>query len=402
MGSKIQRPASSIAEHYTSEISTLEEREFLEPVTPSPYTPNEDLNIMLLSAELGEWNLVFDYLDKKPALINQIPSDKEWSVLHWAAYKNHYSVISRVLKYSNCDSTIKTNPQNGTNPLPLIPAVLTQLPDLESLLINHFRLQNNLTYDHPTTINPTLKDCTISHCINTAFRQYSGILFPDHLDLNRVSFIFLMEEVYRHISLDYNWLAARTSLSLSVSSFHTEIARNILYQTAEISGDLSMGYLFFSRLLSLFVQNKHCLYRLVNKVICSTEDDVNMEENILSLAPYALVLNSIILSCPGLEFSKNMTYLIVEDEPNAYTVGSKFVWFSFVLCSSKEPILPKNGDTNKYIVVEISNLNCWKWSPKYIGGLSGSGDSDYLYPFGAKFKVIKRSEGKVSLQLLNF
>ena len=400
MGSKIQRPISPIAEQFMSEISTIEERVSPPPAIPTPYKPNEDLNAMLQSAELGEWDLVFDFIDKKPTLINQIPNDKEWSVLHWAAYKNHYSAVSRLLKYSDCDSAIKTNPQNGTDPLPQIPAAMTQLPDLETLIIDHFTAQNNLTHDSPTIINPTLKDSTVSNCVDTAFRKYSGILFPDHLDLSRVSFIFLMEEVYRFISSEYNWLEARNSLSLSVSAFHTEIGRDILYETAELSDDLSMKDLFFSRLLRLFVENRHCLYRLVNHVICSTDDDVTMDEYTLSLAPYALVLNSIILSSPSLESSKLKTYLIVEDEPSVYTVGSTFVWFNFVLCTSKEPVLPELA--NKYTVVEINNRNSWKWSPKYIGRLSGSGHFDYLYPFGAKFKVTDRSEGKVSLQLLNF
>ena len=404
MGSKIQRPASSIAETFRSgsEVSSVEERTYIEPVFLSLFTPNEDLSVMLRSAELGEWGLVFDFIEKKPELINQIPNDKEWSVLHWAAYKNHYTAISRVLKYSNCDSAIKTNPQTAANILPQIPASLTQLPDLESLLINHFRAQDNLTHDFPTILNPFFKDYAISHCIDTAFRQYAGILFPEDLNLNRVSFVSLMKEVYKYISLDSKWLDVRNSLSMSVSSFHTEIGRNILYETTEVSGDTAMRDLFFSRLLKLFIQNRHCLYRLVNQVICSTEDDVTMGEHILSLAPYALVLNSIILSSPSLDIPKHRTYLIVEDESDAYRLGSVFVWFSFVLCSSREPILLENGDSKKYIVVEISNWNCWKWTPKYIGGLSESGDFDYLYPFGAKFKVTDRTEGKMYLQLLNF
>ena len=386
MGSKIQRPTATITVlSYKIDESIQEPR--------IQFKSNKDLYTMLQCAESGYWSNVFEFLDTNPILINQIPSDKEWGVLHWAAYKNNYIAVSRLFKYTTCDITLRANTPgklNGDRPVDL-----TQLPDLESLLLNQSISQKHLSLNIPNIIQHRHKGIAISHCINTSLNQYSGILFPESLNLDKTNFIHLLDEVYSFISGEENWISVRNALSDTVSGFHSEIARNILQHNPR---NLDSRNAFFTRLVQQFIQERHCLYHTMNSVVYSSDDDVIADDYVTALAPYAFVLNSILLSWGGLKSNRGKTYLIARDE---YSIGDTFVWFSFVLCSSSPPVLPLNGDVEKYVIVEIDNANTWKWCPKFVGDFTGL-DSSYLYPFGAKFSVTDRSDDTVYLQLKNF
>ena len=386
MGSKLQRPTAKI---------TVLRSEFYYPIQGPKiqFKSNRDLDTMIECAESGYWNNVFEFLDTNPILINQIPTDKEWGVLHWAAYTNNFIAVSRLIKYSTCDTTLRANTPgelDGNRPVDL-----TQLPDLESLLQNQYISQKDLSLNKPNTIQHRRKDAAISRCINTSINQYSGILFPESLDIDRTNFIHLLDEVYSFISRDDNWISMRNALGDSLSGFHSEIARNILQPNPH---SMNTRTTFFNRLVKLFIRERHCLYHTMNNVVCSSDGDVMTDDYVTALAPYAFVLNSILLSWDGLKSYRGKTYLIARDE---YSIGDTFVWFNFILCSSSPPVLPWNGDVEKYVIVEIDNTNTWKWCPKFVGDFSDC-ETDYLYPFGAKFTVTDRSDDTVYLQLRNF
>ena len=386
MGSKIQRPTATL---------TVLNNEFDESIQEPTiqFKSNKDLDVMLECAESGYWDNVFEILDTNPILINQIPSDREWGVLHWAAYMNNYITVSRLFKYNTCDATLRANKPGKLDGVR--PVDLTQLPDLESLIQNQSISQRNLSLNTPAVIHPRQKTTAISHCVHTCLNQYHGVFFPEDLDLDRTSFMHLLDEVYGFISGEDNWVSVRNNLNETVSGFHSQIARNILQPNPR---NLDSRNAFFTRLAQLFIRERHCLYHIMNSVVCSSDDDIIADDYVTALAPYALVLNSILLCWDGLKSYRGKTYLVARDE---YRVGDTFVWFSFILCSSSPPILSRNGDEEKYVVVEIDNGNTWKWSPKFVGGFSDC-ETSYLYPFGAKFTVTDRAEDKVYLQLRNF
>ena len=80
------------------------------PTTTKPKYPcdAELISAMVYSAKHGKWDIVWEILDTKPHLINCIPSDRAWSVLHQAVWKNDVITVHKLLSYPACDPEIKT------------------------------------------------------------------------------------------------------------------------------------------------------------------------------------------------------------------------------------------------------------------------------------------------------
>ena len=68
---------------------------------------NEDAIAMVLAAKTENFPEVFQIMEKKPNIINVIPAELGWSVLHEAVYCDNVDVVKRILSLPNCDTNIK-------------------------------------------------------------------------------------------------------------------------------------------------------------------------------------------------------------------------------------------------------------------------------------------------------
>ena len=68
----------------------------------------EDISRMVLSSKLGYWEDVWEILDRKSYIINCIPSERSWGVLHQAAYLGNTEAVMKLLRYPACDPKIRT------------------------------------------------------------------------------------------------------------------------------------------------------------------------------------------------------------------------------------------------------------------------------------------------------
>ena len=63
---------------------------------------------LVFAARQGKWEIVFSILATYPHLINAIPEDRRWGILHQAVWWNNQDNIKNLLKLPTCDSSIQT------------------------------------------------------------------------------------------------------------------------------------------------------------------------------------------------------------------------------------------------------------------------------------------------------
>ena len=270
-------------------------------------------------------------------------------------------------------------------------------------------LKINTIFSPPTPIDPRERDFALHPRILETMSEYRGLLYPSKFYFEGVNFVTLMNEIFLHINYRFNWFVVKDVLFQCASQCNKNLREHIMIGSNEEidCNDFDAKELFFSHLIQLFFQEKHYLFNHINQAICSTDDD-GSNDNVISLGLYALILNSLLLNWSTLPSYRLNTYVLVcldKLEWEFYELGRTFVWFSFVLCSPEEPTLPESEYASKrFVVFEIDNSFTWKWYPRYIGDAAEceGGRKEYLYPFGAKFKVKGRKAQKISLKLLNY
>ena len=60
------------------------------------------------AAKWGDFNTALSILRSKPYLINCIPENRSWGVLHQAVWWNKPDIVKKILKIIPCDAEIKT------------------------------------------------------------------------------------------------------------------------------------------------------------------------------------------------------------------------------------------------------------------------------------------------------
>ena len=82
-----------------------------------PYVELSDKDTfeMVLASKNGQWDTVWTILGKKPYLVNSIPKERTWAVLHQAVWWKNVTAVDKILKIPGCDSELLT--KNGLRPL---------------------------------------------------------------------------------------------------------------------------------------------------------------------------------------------------------------------------------------------------------------------------------------------
>ena len=105
-------------------------KNFKEYVVKSPLEQNEKLkNSMLLSAKMGEWDKVWEILDKNPHFVNCIPEKRSWGILHQACHWKNEEAIKKILSTPGCDPNLVT--KDGLQAIEI-----TKIPCLKEIITN--------------------------------------------------------------------------------------------------------------------------------------------------------------------------------------------------------------------------------------------------------------------------
>ena len=96
------------------------------------YKELSDDSKMVLASKCGDWETVWTILDKKPYLVNFIPKESAWAVLHQAVWWNDQKAVEMILNIPGCDSELLT--KNGLKPLDI-----DTTGEIKKLLENHIK-----------------------------------------------------------------------------------------------------------------------------------------------------------------------------------------------------------------------------------------------------------------------
>ena len=82
-----------------------------------PYTDlhDDESGKMVLASKSGYWDTVWEILNRKPYLVNCIPEERAWAVLHQAVWWKDAIAVKKILAVPGCDSELLT--KNGLRPL---------------------------------------------------------------------------------------------------------------------------------------------------------------------------------------------------------------------------------------------------------------------------------------------
>ena len=91
---------------------------------------DKDSYTMVLASKNGYWPTVWSILDNKPYLVNSIPQERAWGILHQAVWWKNIDAVRKVLAFPGCDSELLT--KNGLRPLDI-----ETTTEIEGLLTEH-------------------------------------------------------------------------------------------------------------------------------------------------------------------------------------------------------------------------------------------------------------------------
>ena len=129
----------------------------------------------------------------------------------------------------------------------------------------------------------------------------------------------------------------------------------------------------------------------------------------LSLCPYALLLNSILLHWNELKGYTGITYrscCLTKEQASEYVKGQQFVWLGFSSSSKQQGAFRPTNYSNKTstydFIIDNGKYN-HKWAPRGIARYSAFAlEEECLYPFGAKFQVTDVICNKVYIRLVDY
>ena len=368
---------------------------------------------MITAAKKGNWRRVFDILSKNSLIINCIPSERAWGVLHQAAWSGKLDVVDKLIAFESCDPFLRTKQDKGDEYGPGRTAdELTKDADIRSVIIEaqeKKRKEREALQDKSFISIKNEEDLKVES-VFLALASFQKVLYPKSIP-NKDSFLYstLLEDSFTFINVGNQWELARKEVALQLQMI--DIATANFLATGNDHGDIFKPNLetkeqFFERVIRIYTKNnsiksKDSMYNskpffsALNKSLRMQGNPVTavLGED-LALAAFGILLNSVLMFWNQLIPTQVMTYrgldlpLQVIEE---YKLGDSFTWLCFTSSSVKKEATANfaKGGNNVKCIFQILNDNLGKYSSKGISKFSKyPGEEEYLYPSGVKFRVI--------------
>ena len=177
------------------------------PTTTKPKYPcdAELISAMVYSAKHGKWDIVWEILDTKPHLINCIPSDRAWSVLHQAVWKNDVITVHKLLSYPACDPEIKTKlDKTNDSGIGKKPIDLAKCENIKAMLRKAASKKQKINNDAPTMLPCNKWENYLGECIQMTLSCCQDVLVPKkwsithHNSIQSISTI--MQTIFHYIN----------------------------------------------------------------------------------------------------------------------------------------------------------------------------------------------------------
>lgn len=357
---------------------------------------------MVLASKKGQWDLVWQTLDKKPYLVNCIPEERAWSVLHQAIYHGRLETVRKLVEDYEADINICTKPDKdkiatiGTNSLAL--AYILDRKDIFDYLLKY-----------EITVKSAVKGEDISyfrlHTVGTVdpFRNYP---------LLHLTFTSYKSFISPGLSLQPNQTKHLVHLLPSVNAFTKwEDAKhkicNTLYsidrQQSESLRKAKSRSEFYREVIRMYTTESDVYKLLTPALIKQPRTPYKPLANDLALGPFAVMLTAILFKWDQLKPFHGITYRGVHaDVTSKYEVGQTFLFLHFISTSKRKATAEEFRKPSGTLFIFDNGNNAW--GPREIKKMSDHpGEDECLFPLGAEFKVVsvKKIEREIHLQLLD-
>lgn len=376
------------------------------------YSDKEDVETIMTSAKSNDWGPVWRILGspshpKKSYLINCIPQNRRWGILHQAIFWNNLGVIANLLQFNTCDKNIKT--KQGISEIghdgkmtPEEVAEKFEHTKVKSILDMYpYQLHDQL----PITFLPLTdgaEDFSLGLLLIT-LSSYTTAFQPNFEACE--SFGELLRNIFTRIDTSESvWKVIRDAVYESVYV--------ICDQTCTRIKGCERKDQFYTAIINTYTQEDTRLYDHLNTALRRQRNkDYRPTADDLALGPYVLMYQLLLLFWSELHKERRVTYRRMElsaGDLEQYQVGTKFAWMSFVSSSVERELaaaFPTSAPSgNKPVVFTIDNSSHSPWQPRDIEKYAAFVERERVYPAGAKFHVTKRTEKSdetlISLKLL--
>ena len=360
---------------------------------------NLDVENAVCSAKFNKWSTVFDIIRRKPYLINCIPEQRSWAILHQAVYWNDMNVVTQLLDFPNCDALVKTKQcrNNDARPSSTPKEVAKQMGDRQAI---YSKLDYHVNY---------VRKSRFSGKITFIVQRSEGEEVVDNLPLFMLAVIN-----YRKTLLDPGTCPATHLIDLLKQIFKeedhhwggvNEKLHNAMYGVDKRSADdfksSSSKTDFYRKILHYYSTNyytnvNNAVSRSFDKGLPATAED-------LSLALYDLLLDCVLMCWTDLRQTHSSTYRGVTATVD-FKVGSE-IMFTHFLSSSASEAVAKGFAGNYGTLMVIDNSKESRYLPKCLTSYSMiPSEEEYLYGIGAEFRVVQvdnsRTYRQVHLKLI--
>ena len=353
---------------------------------------NTDVEKAVYAAKYGKWSTTLDIIRKKPYLINCIPEQRSWAVLHQAVYWNNLDIISQLLDIPNCDVLVMTkrSRHNDASPSSTPKEVANQMGGRQAIVdkldfnvkcVREKRFGGKITFVVPKKEGEKIIDhlpLFMMAVIN--YRKTlltSGTCPKSHL-------VDLLQQIYKEE--DHAWPQVNAKLHNAMYGVDKSYADEL--KTANSEED------FFKKIVYFYTKPQYhtTINNAVSRDFGGMKDKPTSGQD-LSVALYDLLLDCVLMCWTGLQKTASTTYRGVPVKVD-FNIGSE-IMFTHFLSSSLDQEVAKGFCGSNGTLMIIDNTANSIHRPKQLEDMSAfSSEKECLYGIGAEFEVIKIDDSK--------
>ncbi|WAQ96007.1 hypothetical protein MAR_028697 [Mya arenaria] len=366
---------------------------------------------LLTAARDGQWDHVWGILGtpdapRKSYLINVIPENRRWGVIHQAVYWRNHNVMRKILGFKTCDRKAKTKACTSecgdtSRQTPLEVAVSYGYTDIKSIIRKNGKDLND-TPVQTFQLYESYNEQWALGLLSVTLAAYKNSFHPSPIDKTK-NMVSILADVW-------------TSMHQSEERWQTirDIVADSVYIVCEDNSDRIKAskslHDFFLSIIQTYTEEENYMYTFLSMALrrqCHT----NYSGDDLALGPYAVVYQMLLLFWKKVPRENRQTFrkmMLTQQDCDKYQVGTKFVWPSVISSSTNLqsavpfPTCGASGDRSVIFTIDNSTPSCWK--PRNIEKYATYMEHERTYPAGARFVVTGRTQKNedihVALRLL--
>ncbi|KAH3863488.1 uncharacterized protein LOC127866563 [Dreissena polymorpha] len=366
-------------------------------------TESEIINSLLLAAKGGEFKIVWTIIGteshpRKTYLINVIPENRRWGIIHQAVYweGKGKEVLRTLLAIPGCDINSRTKACTSecgdtSRQTPAQVADAYRYTNVRAILDSATMPKDSLVH----TLQPyeNYNEQAALGLLTVTLAAYKKTFHPSPIDPNK-DIVTVLADIWRDLlSSDVRWKAIRDAVADAVYIINEENSNNI--KKSENTEQL------FLSIIQTYTLEENYMYTYLNMAFRrQSQTNYSPTGDDLALGPYAVVYQMLLLFWPMVPKENRTTYrkmMLLKEDCDKYTIGTKFVWQSVVSSSTvlakAVPFPTCSGVKGEYsILFTIDNSTSSSWQPRNIENYASYMEHERTYPAGARFVVTGRSK----------